>query len=89
MRTKKDYDRQNAYNKEQYDRIGLMLPKGMKPLLQGIAKREGTSLNDIIKRSIQNYVAEYWNVTPNVSPKDNEPSTSALAEPQTEPKKAK
>lgn len=64
MRTKKDFDRQNEYNKEQYDRISLMLPKGMKPLLQGIAKREKTSVNDIIKRSIQNYIATSWNVHP-------------------------
>lgn len=89
MRTKKDFDRQNEYNKEQYDRVSLMLPKGMKPLLQGIAKREGTSVNDIIKRSIQNYIAEYWNVAPKVSQSVDEPRASELAELQAKPNKAK
>lgn len=89
MRTKKDFDRQNEYNKEQYDRVSLMLPKGMKPLLQGIAKREGTSLNDIIKRSIQRYVTDYWNVPQQRSQNENEPSTSEQNELQTEPKKSK
>lgn len=89
MRTKKDFDRQNEYNKEQYDRVSLMLPKGMKPLLQGIAKREGTSVNDIIKRSIQNYIAEYWNVAPKTSPNVDEPSASELNEIQAKPNNAK
>lgn len=89
MRTKKDFDRQNEYNKEQYDRVSLMLPKGMKPLLQGIAKREGTSVNDIIKRSIQNYIAEDWSVAPKTSPNVDEPSTSELAELQAKPNNAK
>lgn len=78
MRTKKDFDRQNEYNKEQYDRISLMLPKGMKPLLQGIAKREKTSVNDIIKRSIQSYLAEHWNVHPQA--KENRLSAEKLDE---------
>lgn len=89
MRTKKDFDRQNEYNKEQYDRVSIMLPKGMKPLLQGIAKREGTSVNDIIKRSIQNYITECWNVAHKTSPKVDEPSASVLAELQAKPNKAK
>lgn len=89
MRTKKDFDRQNEYNKEQYDRVSLMLPKGMKPLLQGIAKREGTSVNDIIKRSIQNYIAECWNVAPKTSQNVDEPSVREPAELQAKPNKAK
>ena len=48
MRTKKDFDHQNEYNKQTYDRIGLMIPKGQKELWQTIAKGRSMSLNAFI-----------------------------------------
>ena len=54
----KDFDQiayQNAYNKEKYDRITLMLPKGQKELLLEEAKKRGFSnvtalMKDMIKK---------------------------------------
>lgn len=92
MRTKKDFDRQNEYNREQYDRFSLMLPKGTKPLLQAIAKAENVSVNEIVKRSIYNYVAMHWNVLPNNVTTNDEPSTDklgTLTELRATPSKAK
>lgn len=44
----------NEYNREKYDRIGLMLPKGEKERLQTVAKDCGKSLNALIYESILN-----------------------------------
>ena len=54
MRTKKQFDLQNEYNREKYDRIGLMLPKGEKERLQTVAKECGKSLNALIYECILN-----------------------------------
>lgn len=57
MRTKKDFDHQNEYNKEQYDRFSLMLPKGKKAELQAYAKAKGfNSLNAFINEAIRVYI---------------------------------
>lgn len=52
MRTKKDFEKQNEYNKEKYDRVTIMLSKGMKAELQAIAKARGQSLNAYINEAI-------------------------------------
>lgn len=46
---------QNDFNKEKYDRFGLMLPKGFKKILQKEAKDEGLSLNAFIITAIKKY----------------------------------
>lgn len=43
----------NNYNREKYDRINLVLPKGQKSLLQGICDEMGISINDYIKTLIR------------------------------------
>lgn len=48
MRTKKDFDHQNEYNRQNYDRIGLMLPKGMGDQWKEEAKRRNLSLNAFV-----------------------------------------
>ena len=55
-RTKKDFDKQNDYNRVKYDRVGLMLPKGDKERLQEIAKAQGMSLNAFIGTAVKNEV---------------------------------
>jgi hypothetical protein len=46
--------RANAkYNSKAYDRIELLVPKGMKSVLQAYAKNGGESLNGFIKRAVE------------------------------------
>lgn len=52
MRTKKDFDHQNEYNRQKYDRVGLMLPKGIKELWQEEAQRRNMSLNAFIQYTV-------------------------------------
>lgn len=46
----------NNFNKENYDKFSLMLPKGMKAELQAIAKARGQSLNAYINEAIIAYM---------------------------------
>lgn len=46
---KKRYDKQNAYNKDNYDRINLVLPKGTKDRLKTVV---GGSVNAFISSLI-------------------------------------
>lgn len=39
---------QNEYNKQKYDRITIMVPKGVKEELKAKAKAEGMSMNEYI-----------------------------------------
>lgn len=41
------------YNKKNYDRIELKIPKGMKAEWQAIAKAEGVSLTECIMRRMK------------------------------------
>ena len=52
---KKPFDQikyQNEYNKEKYDRINIMAPKGKKDLWKEKAKAEGLSLSAWILKHI-------------------------------------
>lgn len=45
---------QNQFNRERYDRVNLMLPKGQKDIVKAHAKKNGdSSLNAFIFRAIQ------------------------------------
>ncbi len=44
---------QNEYNKENYDRVTVMLPKGRKEQLREHAKEKGLSLNALISELIK------------------------------------
>lgn len=44
---------QNAYNKENYDRVFISLPKGMKSRIKKVASTKGKSLNAYIKELIE------------------------------------
>ena len=43
---------QNQYNKDKYDRITIMVPKGNKAVLQIYAKKLNLSLNGLINKII-------------------------------------
>ena len=50
-----DFDKikyNNSFNKEQYDRVSLMLPKGKKDIIKEFAKKKGESTNAFINRAI-------------------------------------
>ena len=49
---KKQYDRQNAYNRTHYDRVGAVLPKGTMDRIKKIAEKEGITVNALVKRII-------------------------------------
>lgn len=53
MRTKKDFDKQNDYNKIKYDHINLMLPKGKKDIITEFAKMNDMSNNAFIQEAIE------------------------------------
>lgn len=42
----------NDYNKQKYDRINLMVPKGKKDELKKIAKEAGMSVNEYINKKL-------------------------------------
>lgn len=44
---------QNSYNKEKYDRISLMLPKGEKDQIKTAAVAAGESVNEFINKAIK------------------------------------
>ena len=43
----------NDFNRENYDRISLMVPKGNKEIIQAKAKESGESVNAFINRAIK------------------------------------
>jgi len=43
---------QNKYNAKNYDRVSLMLPKGRKQAIQGVAAALGESLNGFVTTAI-------------------------------------
>ena len=56
MRTKKDFDKQNAYNREKYDHFNLMLPKGTKELWRARASAEGVSITEFVKKAVEYFI---------------------------------
>ncbi len=51
----KEFDKvkyKNDFNKQKYDRINLMVPKGKKDELKQLAKEAGISVNEYINRKL-------------------------------------
>lgn len=48
----KTYTYNNDFNRENYDRISLMLPKGKKDIIKIKAQENGESVNAFINRAI-------------------------------------
>lgn len=49
---KKQYDRQNAYNRDHYERIGTVVPKGTKDRLKAKAEGMGLTVNAYLKKVV-------------------------------------
>lgn len=49
----KQYDRQNNFIKEKYDRFSAFFPKGKKAEYMDLAKAEGLSLNAYINKLLE------------------------------------
>ena len=56
MGREKYYDYNNQYNRDNYDRINIVVPKGQKAELQQVAERQGLSLNGLIKAALDEYI---------------------------------
>lgn len=46
----------NEFNRQAYDRVSLILPKGTKEEIKEHAESRGESLNSFIKRAIENQI---------------------------------
>lgn len=53
----KSTDYKNEYNRVNYDRIGLTLPKGTGELWKAEAVRRNMSVNTFIQEAVNHYVA--------------------------------
>lgn len=51
---KRQYKYINEFNKQNYDRITILLPKGKKTAIKNLAMLNGESLNSLINRLLQN-----------------------------------
>lgn len=56
MNTFNQIEYQNKYNKEKYDRITIMVPKGDKERLQSYAQKLNLSLNAYINKIIESEI---------------------------------
>ena len=48
----------NNFNKEHYDRIPIMLPKGLKEIWKAEAKRRNMSLNALVQEAMREYLSK-------------------------------
>lgn len=46
----------NDYNRQNYDQVALMIPKGMKEIWKNQAKEEHLSLNALIQKAVNEYL---------------------------------
>ena len=59
MDEKKKFDKvayNNEFNRQKYDRLYIMIPKGEKDRLKAHADSHGESLNEFIKRAISEQI---------------------------------
>jgi predicted HicB family RNase H-like nuclease len=50
-----NYEYTNAYNRENYHKVALRIPKEKKELMMKLAKKEKRSINQLIIIAIENY----------------------------------
>lgn len=53
QRLERQYKKQNDFNKQNYDRVSIMLPAGYREEVREIAKKQGKSLNGFVIEAIQ------------------------------------
>ena len=49
---RKQYDRQNEYNRTHYERVGTVLPQGSKDKIKAKAEKMGITVNAYLKKVI-------------------------------------
>lgn len=54
--TEKDYAAKNARNKEKFDRISLMVPKGQKDVIKQYCKEHHETVNGMMNRLLKNEI---------------------------------
>lgn len=45
----------NEYNKENYDKVTIMIPKGEKEMWKAFAKAQGISMSEMVRRAVDMY----------------------------------
>lgn len=45
----------NEYNKENYDKVTIMIPKGDKEAWKSVAKAQGLSMSEMVRRAVEEY----------------------------------
>lgn len=45
----------NDYNRENYDKISVLVPKGEREQWKALAKRQGISVSEMIRRAVADY----------------------------------
>ena len=45
----------NEYNRENYDKVTIMIPKGEKEQWKALAKTQGISMSEMIRRAVDEY----------------------------------
>lgn len=51
-------DYKAEYNRMQYDRISVYIPKGMKEELKNITEKQNLSVNALINKLLQDYIMQ-------------------------------
>ncbi len=46
----------NGWNKENYDKIGITIPKGMRSLVKDFAKKQGMTVNELINMLLRDEI---------------------------------
>ena len=46
----------NDYNKENYDKIAIMVPKGERETWKAEAKKRGLSVSEMVRRAVAGYL---------------------------------
>ncbi len=49
------FDYFNDYNRKNYDRVTIMVPKGEREKWKALAQQEGISLAELIRRAVADY----------------------------------
>lgn len=56
MRSKKDFDKQNEYNRKKYDNITIMVQKGNKAIWKEEAVKRNLSVNAFVINAVEYYI---------------------------------
>lgn len=49
---------QNEYNKQKYDRITMLVPKGEKEVIKEAAKKADISVNELMLRAVREWIEQ-------------------------------